>query len=190
MSLIIIPTISCTVVMQTINKMLLRGALVISLSVVCAIFSPPRSEYEGHLIRPDVQTHWGAWGSIEWCGKGTFARGFNQLIQPSGGLFTDDTALNAIALACVWVYRSLQYNVFVPTNSEKREGACHRSHFPSRLSHLKDCHQYRIYYLCFFECIHIIFWTSIPSAMKCNCVDLNTFERGKRFQIRKRNFDL
>ena len=46
---------------DTDSKIMASCALVVCLLVVCDIASSARSDYEGHFIQPDVQTHWGAW---------------------------------------------------------------------------------------------------------------------------------
>ena len=92
----------------TDSEMLASCALVVCLLVVCDIASSAiRSDYEGHYIQPDVQTHWGAWGSIEWCEEGTFADGFHQSIVPRLGPFGDDTALSSIVryASCILLLR-------------------------------------------------------------------------------------
>ena len=82
------------------SKMLVRSALVACHLVVCAVASSPRSDYTGQIIQPDVQTHWGAWGNIQWCEQDTFAERFNLVIRPPQGAF-EDTGLEGIGLLCV-----------------------------------------------------------------------------------------
>ncbi|OXA40421.1 vitelline membrane outer layer protein 1 homolog [Folsomia candida] len=45
-------------------------------------------------------TNWGDWAEEAICPNGTFVTGFRTKNQPDQGIFVDDTAMNAVELAC------------------------------------------------------------------------------------------
>ncbi|CAL8129058.1 unnamed protein product [Orchesella dallaii] len=51
-----------------------------------------------NITSPPV-TNWGVWGPFQKCGFG-YVQGFQLKTEPYGGIFSDDTGLNAIKLFC------------------------------------------------------------------------------------------
>merc|ERR1711936_821966 len=83
------------------------GMVVTSLHVLLVLalqLSPSLSVYTDRPheteLRPHAGSSWGTWGPSEFCPNGSWASGFQLMVEPSCGDICDDTALNSLKLFC------------------------------------------------------------------------------------------